>query len=199
MALLVVLVCLQLQPVMAKDADSAEQQRKKKAAAKRRRQRKDARIVKKILHAATRQDHYGVLGLRNWEVQIPAYTVKLLRLNKSITTPEWKLFHISSDQIKRAYRNRAIAVHPDKNSDPHASEAFIAVENAASLLTNESQRKTYDDERRLALQERRQHYTQRGTEALQVVVGALQKALWTAKSILGPFAFPVLILGALII
>lgn len=47
-------------------------------------------------------------------------------------------------EIKKAYRKTAIKVHPDKNSAPHADEAFKAVGLAYATLSDSQKRAIYD-------------------------------------------------------
>lgn len=47
-------------------------------------------------------------------------------------------------QIKKAYRKLALKLHPDKNSAPHADEAFKAVGLAYATLSDSQKRSIYD-------------------------------------------------------
>jgi len=50
------------------------------------------------------------------------------------------------DQIKKAYRKKALKLHPDKNPDDAESEAkFKEVNRAHKILSDEEKRKIYDD------------------------------------------------------
>ncbi|OEU08798.1 heat shock protein DnaJ, partial [Fragilariopsis cylindrus CCMP1102] len=51
----------------------------------------------------------------------------------------------SERDIRKQFRTRAMQIHPDKNNDGRAQEAFIAVENAASILSDKQQRNIYDE------------------------------------------------------
>ena len=51
----------------------------------------------------------------------------------------------SADDIKRAYRRMAMKYHPDRNpGDEKAVEAFKEAAEAYEVLSNEEQRKIYD-------------------------------------------------------
>ncbi len=51
----------------------------------------------------------------------------------------------TADEIKSAYRKKAKESHPDLNKDdPHAEEKFKEVQEAYSVLSDESKRKMYD-------------------------------------------------------
>ncbi|GMM35038.1 type I HSP40 co-chaperone [Saccharomycopsis crataegensis] len=47
-------------------------------------------------------------------------------------------------EIKKAYRKLALKIHPDKNNHPNAPEAFKAVSKAFEILSNEDQKRIYD-------------------------------------------------------
>jgi len=46
--------------------------------------------------------------------------------------------------IKKAYKKLAMKNHPDVNKDPGAKEAFIAINEAYAVLSDEKQRRMYD-------------------------------------------------------
>lgn len=77
------------------------------------------KIVKEILHAKEggRGAHYRVLGIAA---------------------------SANENEIKKAYRKRALKLHPDKNSAPHADEAFKAVGLAYATLSDAQKRTIYD-------------------------------------------------------
>jgi hypothetical protein len=147
--------------------------------------KKDARIVRRILRAAEHDNdnpnHYAVLGLRNWEPITSSCTMKLVSL--ALRMPEVALFRIEPEAIQEAYRILAMAVHPDKNRDGRAEEAFIAVENSAFILTDETQRIEYDNSMREMRRNRRKEAT-----PVQVF-----------RRVLGPFCLTVFILGSIFI
>lgn len=169
---------------------------KQKAAKKRK--KVDAKMVSRVLKAAANNNHYAVLGLTNLlEVKIPSRSVSI-GSKVNFTIPGFKLFHITPTKIRRAYKRRAIAVHPDKNRDGRANEAFIAVENSASILSDVKLRTDYDKSVRLLRRQRRQKVTSQAGAAMDVGVSAMTKGFAVFRSVLGPFAFPVLIVGSLI-
>ena len=47
-------------------------------------------------------------------------------------------------EIKKAYKKRAIKLHPDKNPAPQANEAFQRVGQAMATLENAEKRDLYD-------------------------------------------------------
>ncbi len=50
----------------------------------------------------------------------------------------------SQDQIKKAYRELALKLHPDRNKDPAAVEKFKLINEAYAVLGDEQKRKQYD-------------------------------------------------------
>lgn len=47
-------------------------------------------------------------------------------------------------ELKKAYKKRALRLHPDKNAAPQAEEAFKRVNDAMMTLGDESKRRLYD-------------------------------------------------------
>ena len=78
-----------------------------------------AQIVKQVLSSKEggRGAHYRVLGLERTATE---------------------------SEIKKAYRKLSLKVHPDKNSAPHADEAFKAVGLAYATLSDSQKRTIYD-------------------------------------------------------
>ncbi len=50
----------------------------------------------------------------------------------------------SADEIKRAYRELALKLHPDRNKDKHAEERFKEINAAYAVLGDPEKRKQYD-------------------------------------------------------
>ena len=57
----------------------------------------------------------------------------------------------SAEQLRRAYRESALRLHPDRANRPGDTELFISVNKAYEVLSNEDQRAAYDE--RLAVAE----------------------------------------------
>ncbi|MBA4255590.1 MAG: molecular chaperone DnaJ [Polaromonas sp.] len=59
---------------------------------------------------------------------------------------------LSSDaslaDIKKAFRQKAAQYHPDRNTAADASERFRAVQAAYEVLSDDTRRQAYDDNRR---------------------------------------------------
>ena len=53
--------------------------------------------------------------------------------------------------IKTAYRKKANQYHPDKNPSPDAATRFREVQEAYEVLSDETRRKAYDENRRRSL------------------------------------------------
>jgi len=164
------------------EAELARMNEEQQKAAKKQK-RNDARIVRQVLKADRKKRLYGVLGLRNFDIHIGPLT----------------LFRADTSAIRRAYRTRARAVHPDRNRDGRAQEAFIAVENAASILSDEEQRELYDEEVRLARQLQRKEMKQAANTVKNTIGKYLNRVTWVFRRIFGPFATPIFILGCLMI
>ena len=172
---------------IAKERDAAfqaeiERARDEKTRKNLKRQKaKDANIVKKILNNGKQGNHYAVLGMRcQWgEIQLGPL----------------KFCSVKNSEIKRAYRKIAKLVHPDKNRDGLAEQAFDLLEKSSAILLDEKQRKEYDVKLKLQRKDR----FQSGVRTVDDTWNALVKVLTTLKKVLGPFATPIFILTALII
>ncbi|KAL9181922.1 hypothetical protein ACHAXT_012265 [Thalassiosira profunda] len=166
------------------------QEQRKKA---QRQKARDAKVVKRILKAHKSGKHYAVLGIRNVELQIGPFHLFKFSLGPFI------LFRVKTKEIKRVYRNLARTVHPDKNRDGRAEEAFHALEASAAILTDEKQRKEYDRKIIAARRRRNKYAAERVVGAGQVVWSKGASTARMAKRVLGPFSTPILVVGALII
>lgn len=158
-----------------------------------RQKKKDAKVVKRILKAHQFGKHYSVLGIRNFELRLGPFFILNFSFGPFI------LFRVKTKEIKRAYRNLARTVHPDKNKDGRAEEAFHSLETSADILTNEKQRSDYDKRMRSSRRRRNKY-------AMESFIGAGQMAwkrsistLRVAKRVLGPFSTPILVISALIL
>lgn len=162
-----------------------------------RQKKKDAKLVRSILKAAANDRHYAVLGIRNWQLRIPPREFNIAGYKVSI--PGVTVKHTTTKDIRKAYRSRALAVHPDKNRDGFAVQAFIEVESSASILSDEKLRKQYDKEMKLVVIQRRAESKKVIAAALDSVKRFGSKIAWIFRKVLGPFATPVLIILALLI
>lgn len=163
----------------------------KKAAVKQKKQ--DSKIVKGVLNAANKENHYAVLGLYNFE-----WTVGPLKIYKYQLGP-YTFFRPNSKDVKAAYRKRAKLTHPDKNRDGRAAEAFVRVEEAATILGDEKKREEYDNLRQLDRIAQRAAIMKMINLVVNTVKTQVSRVIWIFKNLLGPFATPIFILGCLII
>lgn len=167
----------------------------KKAALKQK--KKDAKVVRSILKAAKNNNLYGVLGMRNWNCRIPERQFNVAGLKLKI--PGFTLKQTTIKDVRRAFRIRTKLVHPDKNRDGRAKEAFIALENASSILSDEKTKSRYDEEYRLVQLENRSRSKAMVVKWFSMVHGTFAKTFQAMKAVLGPFATPVIVISALII
>lgn len=157
--------------------------------------KKDAHIVKSVLNASKKNDLYKILGIRNWNLKIPDRTIRIAGFSFKI--PGITLKETTMKDIRKAYRTRAMAVHPDKNKDGRAQEAFIVVEESASILSDSKLREQYDEAHRLTTIERRHSQMAFVRGFLSSIQDTIKGLLTALKIVLGPFATPVIILGLL--
>ena len=159
-----------------------------------REKRADARTVRSILSAAGRRpepSHYAVLGMGWWIRMVGGggWYLGPLRIVPGITTRT----------VRRAYRTRSRQVHPDKNRDGRAEEAFRALEDSLDVLADDGRRRSYD----LRVVERRRRRAGQvwGTarDALGMGSGAALGTFRAARRVLGPVATPLFVLGALMV
>lgn len=184
----------QREDAFEREVSKMNEQQAKKA---RQKKRRDAKVVQRILRAAAREDHYAVLGLTNVDIRIPARSFGIGRW--ALRLPEVRLLHASSKDIKKAYRKLSVLVHPDRNRDGRANEAFIALENSASILSDEQLRNEYDDVIRNRREQRKEQATRAVAQTANALWQTMSRAVAVFRTVLGPFAFPVAVLGSLIV
>jgi hypothetical protein len=178
--------------------------------------RKDGQIVQRVLSAWQRQDYYAVLGIRRFfpegvtlirgrnkggaedghadkHESPPFYKIWDIVLRR--TWPAWTVLRVPTRQIQQAYRSRAVQVHPDKNRDPRTSQAFVAVQDAVSILSDPKLRKEYEEERR----QHRQAVRQAWKDRYHRVVHTTLRPIWkVAHKVVGPMTVPIVVVGALV-
>jgi DnaJ domain len=159
--------------------------------------KKDANINQHVLKAAKNGNHYAVLGIRNWQLRIPPRAFNIGRYK--LTIPGITIRHTTTKDIRRAYKRRALAVHPDKNRDGSAEKAFVAVENAASILSDDRQRAAYDEQIKQRNQARRDQAKRVMGGVTNSVGQYMGRVVWVFRSVFGPFATPVIVIGAILI
>ncbi|SBT09014.1 Heat shock protein DnaJ domain protein [Candidatus Accumulibacter aalborgensis] len=54
----------------------------------------------------------------------------------------------SSEEVRQAYRKKALQFHPDRNLDSDATDKFRDVQEAWDALSDASRRNAYDENRR---------------------------------------------------
>jgi hypothetical protein len=161
--------------------------------------RKDHRKVESVLKAARKNDLYGVLGMKNWNIKIPSRTMRIPFLNFSIASPGITIKETTTNEIRKQFRTRAKQMHPDKNKDGRAQEAFIALENAAAILQDPTQRSIYDKEMSIQRQESMAANKQLVTGTIRSITQMIGQIIKVTHTILGPFFTSVMIIVALII
>ena len=106
---------------------------------------------------------------------------------------------VSVKQVKKAYRNMAKRIHPDKNQDSRAEDAFDMLQEAYEILSVPESKKAYD--RKLILQKQSTREDQL-SNAQDMAVNAFERSRLMTKivsTLLGPFAPSFFMLCALII
>lgn len=142
-----------------------------------RKKQRDGKMVRKIIRQSEKGRHYSVLGMKcKWG------EIKLGPL---------RICNVSQGDIKRAYRTAAKVVHPDKNRDGRAPEAFRALEKSAEVLMDSKLKKEYD----AILMRQRKEMMDRWGAGIKNTIRTTYKIF----KLLGPFATPITILLALII
>ena len=184
-------------------ADELAQVKEDKTAAKKLMQQKkrDAKIVKRIFKSFQSNDYYAILGIRNFifsNLQIPSRSITIMPNHFVIRIPGFELFNISEKQIKKAYREMAKLVHPDKSKDPRAAEAFLLVEDAATILLNDATRSEYDLMIHVGRNERQKRIANQIGQGIEKFFLMTNTVASLAKKLLGPLTIPVVVLVAVI-
>jgi len=176
------------------DIDRMSEEEKNKAL----KQKKiDGRKVQSVLKAAKHNNLYMVLGIRNWNLRIPSWEIDIRGLQ--FTMPGFIIKETSERDIRKQFRTISKQIHPDKNKDGRAQEAFIAVENAAAILSHKQQRKLYDDEIKLYRSNRLKTNQKLMMTTILSIWNVTSRVVKILKTFLGPFLVSVLIICALII
>jgi len=176
----------------AKVAKMDEKQRKKALAKK----KKDAKLNQRIIVASDKELHYAVLGInrfRTTTLEIGPFHLFGIQIGPFPLFPK-----LSSKQIRQAYKQRARQVHPDKNNDGRAEQAFVEVQKSAEFLQNDEWRSEYDMALRTMRQEQRQHQIQLVTDTWNIIHSTITRVWGIVRTFLGPFATPILVLVALL-
>lgn len=63
--------------------------------------------------------------------------------------------HATATEIRTAYKRLALLWHPDRNKDKEAEEKFKKIKQAYDVLSDENQRREYDQQRAAASQRKR--------------------------------------------
>ena len=121
----------------------------------------------------------------------------------TITIPSIKLFPTSMNTIKKAYRTRAKYVHPDKNIDPNNNPddtviAFRLLDESTNFLLNPSLRQQYDKKIQQQRIQSIQSVQQKIQQTIRTSIQSTLRCIHTIRTLLGPFAFPVTVLGVLV-
>ena len=67
----------------------------------------------------------------------------------------------SLEEVKRAYRKKALQLHPDRNTAADAADRFRDVQEAYETLSDTTRRHDYDENRRRNLLEKLQKLTKK--------------------------------------
>ena len=121
-----------------------------------RREQRD-RKVSRVLEHFKNGEYYGALGA------------------KPKDTPQ---------QLKKAYRAMAMAVHPDKVADSRAASAFDALRDAYDVLSEPMARAQYDQQRAYRLQQEKLAKHERRADRTEKV-GGVAGQVWRHKFYVG--------------
>ncbi|GMI33173.1 hypothetical protein TrCOL_g2591 [Triparma columacea] len=140
----------------------------------------DAKVVNLVLSSP---DHY-----------------KTLRLSRPLWNP-WSSFPKSASpkQVKKAYRDLARKVHPDKNKDGRAEEAFDKIQEAYETLSDKGKKREYDRKEERKRKARKEERKEIAVEGAGKVWGGISTFTRILSRLLGPASTSFFILGALIV
>lgn len=162
-------------------ADLAKVQDEKKKKRMEAQKKRDKKVVSRILSNSEKRRHYQVLGIRCAYGEFQLGPIKICQ--------------VQVDQITKAFRSMARKVHPDKNRDGRAAQAFDAVKRSAEILQDASKKREYDAK----IKRQRNESIEDIMSTIQTIWLSTLKVLGAMKDVLGPFATPIIILTALII
>ena len=161
----------------------------------RRKKKKDSALVSRLLKASEEGDYYAALGLSR-RYSLSRWIPKWLRNLSSLSNGKLGGFvQISTSDIRKAYRNMATLVHPDKNHDGRSEQAFMALDEAYNLLSDPMQREEYDEvwsEQSLDRWQNRQSHLYQAMHGTKIVVS---QTAGMVRKVVGPFAVPISILA----
>jgi hypothetical protein len=130
--------------------EQQERQRQQAEARKRRRQREKERegqlAAKQTLQLASSEAcDWKSSPLALVKGHICGVHYKVLGLDRSRP--------VDKADVKKAYRQKSLALHPDKNNAPDAATAFKIVQDAYECLVSDECKETYDEQLRLSEQQ----------------------------------------------
>lgn len=106
---------------------------------------------------------------------------------------------MTPEKVKRAYRERAKALHPDKNSAPNASEAFRMLEDSLAILYDEEEKAIYDQQIEFKKAQRRETIRSALLSVKRKSMQVISPVLVIFNTFIRPFATPLIVIGVLII
>jgi hypothetical protein len=166
----------------------------RKAATKRR--KIDKREVDKVLKANERKDLYAVLGIGKGgsaSTGIKDFVWKKLKYMLRGTRG------VSSKDVKASYRLIAKRIHPDKNKDSRAEEAFDAVQDAYEILADPIKKRAFDREVLAEARNRREGAIENAQESTRFVWRRVSDVVRICKRIIKPFSSAFLVFVGLLI